>query len=75
MAGGANSPSTPMAASPTALAGLDVQTQKERFISNLLQRMRREKLIAPQGARSRAIWVVTTDGGTSDRREGKGEES
>jgi hypothetical protein len=35
----------------------------------------REKLIAPQGARSRAIWVVTTDGGTSDRREGKGEES
>lgn len=51
------------------------QTQKERFISNLLQRMRREKLIAPQGARSRAIWVLTTDGGTSDLREGKGEES
>jgi len=45
------------------------ETQKERFISNLLQRMRRDRLITPQGTRSHASWVLTTAGVESELRE------
>ncbi len=34
--------------------------QKERFVANLLQQLRRERVIVPRGPRSKAVWSLTS---------------
>lgn len=43
--------------------------QKERFISNLLQEMRRERVIEPHGTRRHAVWALTSDGSERAARD------